>query len=470
MPAPAGTSASAERTTTPALIAFWLPLALSWTIMIVAAPITSIAISRLPDPEVHLAAYGVTFDIAFLLESPIIMLLSASVALTRDQASYRLLRAVTLWVGGAMTALYTIVVFTPAYDYLVRGLMGVPAAVAAQAQPASQFLLPWVGAIAWRRFHQGPLINNGLTRVVSYGTLVRLGTLATVLAIGIRWPILPGAALGGVALAASVVLESVVNTIWALPVVRRLPARGESLLTVPFVIRFCTPLLVTDVLRTLVRPALTSGVARALLPQISLAAWPVAGGLINLIGGVTMAFQEVTTAIIVDRTSYLNVRRFVMQVAAWITAFAVVVTNTPIIHAYLISVVHLPEALRPHVIHGMQISLLLPALYAIRNLYRGVLIWRRSTVPIQVAMFVSVIVMLLTVPIGLRLRWTGVTLAAVATLAGHAAEVVVLFAFSRSAVRAVMAIAPPATPAPKGALRDAGPTRSSQSPGRRPQE
>jgi hypothetical protein len=217
---------------------------------------------------------------------------------------------------------------------------------------------------------------------------------------------------------------------------------------VPFVVRFCAPLVVTDVLRTMVRPALTSGVARALLPQISLAAWPVAGGLINLIGGVTMAFQEVTTAIIVDRTSYLNVRRFVFRVAVWITALTVVVTNTPIIDAYLVRVVHLPDALRPHVVHGMQISLLLPAIYAVRNLYRGVLIWRRSTVPIQLAMFASVIAMLITVPLGVHLRWTGVTLAAVATLAGHTAEVIVLFAFSRPAVRAVMALAPPSEEAP----------------------
>jgi hypothetical protein len=444
--APGGRATSAERTTTRALIAFWLPLALSWTIMIVAGPITSIALSRLPDPEVHLAAYGVTFDLAFLLESPIIMLLSASVALTRDQAGYRLLRDVTLWVGGVMTALYAIVAFTPAYDLLVRVLMGVPDAVAAEARTAFQFLLPWVGAIAWRRFHQGPLINTGRTRLISYGTLVRLGSLTLVLGIGVRWPFLPGAALGGLALAISVVAESFVNTLWALPVVSRLPARSETPLTMPFVIRFCAPLVVTDVLRTIVRPALTAGVARALLPQISLAAWPVTGGLINLIGAVTMAFQEVTTAIIVDRTSYLNVRRFVVWVAIWVTAFTVVVTNTPVIDAYLVSVVHLPAALRPHVIHGMQLLLLLPALYAARNLYRGVLIWRRSTVPIQVAMFVSVLVMLLTVPIGVRLEWTGITVAAVATLAAHVAEVVVLFAFSRPAVRAVMAAAPRGKP------------------------
>jgi hypothetical protein len=41
-----------------------------------------------------------------------------------------------------------------------------------------------------------------------------------------------------------------------------------------------------------------------------------------------------------------------------------------------------------------------------------------------------------------------VTLAAVATLAGQTAEVIVLFAFSRPAVRAVMALAPPSKERP----------------------
>ena len=56
----------------------WWPLAVSWLLMSVELPALSAVIARLPDPEIHLAAYGgVVFPIALIVESPIIMLLAA---------------------------------------------------------------------------------------------------------------------------------------------------------------------------------------------------------------------------------------------------------------------------------------------------------------------------------------------------------------------------------------------------------
>ncbi len=421
--------------TTRALAAFWLPLALSWMLMIIAQPITAIAISRLPEPEIHLAAYGVTFDLAFLLESPILMLLSVSVAITRDQASYRMLRQVTIWTSGVLTVLFFIVTFTPAYDPIVRGIVGVPEEVAASTRPALQLLLPWIGAIAWRRFHQGPIITSGLTRLVSYGTVIRLATLAIVLGAGLVWPVLPGATLGALALSASVVVESVVNTLWAMPIVRRLPAVTDGTLTIPGILRFSAPLAATDVMRTIVRPATVAGISRAALPQISLAAWPVAASLIMLIGSATMAIQEVTVAVIEDRASYLKVRRFVVAVGLVITLLAAIIVLTPLLDAYLAGVVRLPPVLQPSVASGMMLMIPLPFLMAVRNLFRGVLIRRRFTGPIQLAMVAYVAVLVAVLAAGVSGHWTGITVAAIATVAAQIAEAFVLYPFFRGASR-----------------------------------
>jgi hypothetical protein len=428
---------SGRRWTTSALLAFWFPLALSWTMMIVAQPLASIAISRLPEAEVQLAAYGVTFDLAFLLESPIIMLLSVSVALTRDQASYRALRRVTLWISGIMTGMFIIVAFTPVYDPILRGVMGVPSDVAAQARPALQLLLPWVGAIAWRRFHQGPLIASGLTRLVSYGTFVRLATLSAVLVAGVIWPVLSGATLGSLAISAAVVVESAINTVWALPVIRRLPERTGDTLTMRGIVRFCAPLAATDIVRTIVRPAVTAGVSRALLPALSLAAWPVSASLISAIGAPLMAFQEVTVAVINDQDSYLRVRRFVVAAGLAITLLTLLIVLTPLIDAYLSRVVDLPGVLHSHVVRGLQIMLPLPLLMAVRNLFRGVLIRWRYTAPIQLAMAVSAAVLGAALVVGVRAGWTGITVAATATLAAQIAEVVVLYPFFNEAASAL---------------------------------
>ena len=46
-------------------------------------------VARLDNPDIHLAAYsGIVFPLALVIESPIIMLLTAATALGRDLNSY----------------------------------------------------------------------------------------------------------------------------------------------------------------------------------------------------------------------------------------------------------------------------------------------------------------------------------------------------------------------------------------------
>ncbi len=430
--------ATAKRWTPGALLAFWLPLALSWLMMSIAQPLVSIGLSRLPHPEIHLAAYGVTVDIALLLEGPIIMFLSASVALTRDQQAFRLLRGFMLQSSVALTVLYALLVFTPLYWLVVPGVMGVPEEVARQARPALWVLLPWITAIAVRRFYQGPLILAGHTRLVTYGTLARLGTLGGVLLLGVRWPLLPGALLGGIALSASVVVEAIAETLWALPVVRRLPlpVHGDGL-TRHAILRFCAPLAATDVMRVISRPAILMGVARAALPILSLAAWPVANGLSHLVSAGIMAFQEVVVAVTDDQAAYRRVRAFVLTCGLIFSGLAALVAFTPAGDWYLRQVVHLPPALRPHVMHGLRLLVPMPALFAVRNLLRGVLIRQRHTTPVQSAMAISVGTLVVGLVIGVAAGLPGVTVAALGLLAAQVAEVAALLGFFQGAAGAL---------------------------------
>ena len=56
-------------------------------------PAISAIVSRLAEPKVNLAAYGgLVFPLTLMIEAPIIMLLAASTALSRDWPSYVKLR------------------------------------------------------------------------------------------------------------------------------------------------------------------------------------------------------------------------------------------------------------------------------------------------------------------------------------------------------------------------------------------
>ena len=60
------------------IYSIWWPLAASWLMMGLELPAASAVVARLPDPSIHLAAYGgVVFPLSVFIEAPVIMLLAA---------------------------------------------------------------------------------------------------------------------------------------------------------------------------------------------------------------------------------------------------------------------------------------------------------------------------------------------------------------------------------------------------------
>ena len=117
------------------ILSFWFPLAASWVLMTLEGPLVQAAIARLPDPETSLAAFGIVTSLSVTIEAPVIMLLATSTALSRDRAAYLVLRRFMLGLNLALTVVAALVAFTPLYDWIVPGAMGVPAHIAAAARP-----------------------------------------------------------------------------------------------------------------------------------------------------------------------------------------------------------------------------------------------------------------------------------------------------------------------------------------------
>ena len=109
----------------------WLPLAASWLLMGAELPLLSAIVARLDNPTIHLAAYsGIVFPLALVIESPVIMLLTASTALSRDWNAYEKLWKIMTWMGFALTLLHVAIAFTPFYDTVVELLVKDPEALA----------------------------------------------------------------------------------------------------------------------------------------------------------------------------------------------------------------------------------------------------------------------------------------------------------------------------------------------------
>jgi hypothetical protein len=427
------------------ILLFWAPLAATWLMMAVEGPFLAAVIARLPDPKFNLAAYGVAFAFAVLMEAPVIMLMSAATALVEDRPSYRRLRSFTAGLNAAATALLLLVLIPPVHEGLVRGLLGLPPGVADLTYGALWLFLPWPAAIGYRRFVQGVLIRSGRTRLVALGTVIRLTAMAiaaAVFAIGLR---LNGAWVGAAALSAGVCAEAAAARWMARGTIRELlAAPGTSAGSVePMGYReiagFYYPLALTSLIGLTVQPMLTFFMGRAPFPVESLAVFPVVHALSFLFRALGLAYQDAAIALMGRRhEGYPEVARFATGLGIAASAGLAVVAFTPLASVWFETISGLTPELTAFALVPARVLVPLPALAVLLNLQRAVLMKGRRTRPITGASAVELIGVAALFP---ALAWgagvMGVTAAFLAFLGGRVAANLYLVPKKRAVLRKI---------------------------------
>lgn len=371
------------------IVATWWPLAASWLLMALELPAMSAVIARLPDPEIHLAAYGgVVFPLALIFESPIIMLLAAATALSKDLASYQKLHRF-MWISGALlTGLHLLVALTPLYYPIVVGLIGAPAEIVEPARIGLIIMTPWTWSIAYRRFNQGTLIRFGRSQTVGVGTVIRLTANLIVLAAG-YWLAtgalagrLPGIVIGTSAIAAGVMSEA----LYAGLAVRAV--RYGDLLTAPPLSpaltwrafwAFYVPLVMTQLLTLLANPIGSAAISRMPLAIESLAVWSVVTGLAFMLRSMGIAYNEVVVALLDEPGAAQRLKHFAEWLSLLTTAALALIAFTPLSNFWFGTVMGLEPALAKLAGNGLLFALPLPALSVLQSWYQGAILHGRIT-------------------------------------------------------------------------------------------
>ena len=482
----------AEPLTYPRIAAFWLPLAGTWLMMAAEGPYLAAIIARLEQPTENLAAFGVAFALAIIIEAPVIMLMAASTALVADAASYAALRRFTYTLSAALTLVQVVAVLPPVFDWIATSLVGLPPEVARLTHHGLAIMLPWPMAIGYRRFRQGLLIRRHLTRLITYGTALRLAAMSAAALAAARVPGLQGVHVGTIALATGVVVEAVASRVMTRHVVAEIqagpadsaaadraaasaaaqpdpvaadsapavsaaanPGRADTgaALTMPAIFHFYLPLAMTSVLAMAVQPAVTFFVGQSRAPLESLAVLPVIHGLTFLFRALGLSYQEVGIALFGDRwQQYRPIRNFGCVLAGLAAGSLGLIVFTPLATVWFQDVSGLSPELAAFALLPAQILALLPAGSVWICFQRSVLVHAHQTAPITWAgiLEVAVVVLLLTVTTQV-LSWVGAVAAATAILGGRLAGNLFLLPFTARIVRPPAAVAAPA-PGAAGAV------------------
>jgi len=385
----------------------WWPLAVSWFLMALELPALSAVVARLPDPRINLAAYGgIVFPLALIIEAPIIMLLAASTALSKDWKSYAKIRRFMDTTSAVLTGLHILVVSTPLYFFVVEILLGSPEEIVAPARLGLAIMLPWTWAVAYRRFNQGVLIRLGHSVTVGKGSSVRLSANVIVLISGYLAGTIPGIVVATTAVSAGVLCEAVYIGLKVKPVIKNqlIPlVEVKPELSRKAFLQYYIPLALTSLITLLSQPLISSALSRMPRALDSLATWPVLSGLLFIFRSAGIAYNEVVVLLIDKPNSYAILKKYALILVSLTTGLLLLITATPLSTFWFKHITALPASLIPLANTALWFSLLIPGANAFQSWYQGIILHSGKTRGIPEAVFLFLAVTILTYIFGIYL-------------------------------------------------------------------
>ncbi len=417
-----------EKLTYKYILLFWIPLAATWFMMSIENPFLTAIIARMPEPKYNLAAYGVAFSFAILIESPVIMMMSASTALVKDFKSYLKLKKFTYILNFILTGVMLLILIPPIYDFLAIDLVSLPQPVADLTYIAMIILVPWPGSIGYRRFYQGILINSNQTRKVAYGTIIRLVSMSATALILFFFFEFDGIIVGSSALSAGVVMEALSSKFMAKGILEKyksLNTPESEDLKIGDIFNFYYPLALTSVIALGVHPMVTFFLGQSRMALESFAVLPVINGFVFIFRGVGLSFQEVGIALLDTKDKSRNfkmLKNFTIIGGIAVVLVLGIIALSPLANLWFEKVAGLPTDLSEFANLPLIIMILMPGLTFLISFQRAILVNAKHTKPITIATIteVSAIILILLITINM-FDWIGVIAATTAYVLGRVA-------------------------------------------------
>ncbi len=387
---------------------FWVPLSATWLMMSVEGPFLSAIIARMLNPEFNLAAYGVAFSFAMIIEAPVILLMTASTALVKDLQAFRKLRNFTYALNTIATGLMFLLVVPSIFYFITIDLVKLPVEVAKLTHTALIILIPWPGAIGYRRFYQGILIRNNLTKRVAYGTVVRLSCMSlTALSLHFFTNV-EGVVVGAGALAAGVTGEAIASKVMALGVLKKIKS-GEirtaesSNLTYRGIFKFYYPLALTSMITLGVQPMVTFFMGQSRMSLESLAVLPVISSFVFIFRSVGLSFQEVGIALMgKNKEGYVPLRNFAFMLGLIVISVLGIIAFTPLSNVWFYDVSGLSIQLTDFAKLPLIIMVIMPGLSVLLSFQTAVLVESHHTKPITFSTLMEFSGIILTMFISIK--------------------------------------------------------------------
>ncbi len=374
--------------------------------MSVEGPYLSALIARLAKPEYNLAAYGIAFSLALIVEAPVIMMMSASIALVKDYQSFLQLRKFNYWLMAILSTVIIGFITPPVFYFITEDLISLPKEVSHLTHLAVMILIPWPAAIGFRRFYQGILIRNNLTRLVAYGTMIRLAAMTLTAFVLYKFTDVPGVVVGASALSIAVVCEAIASKLMTKKIIHKLKTsfvKDQNTLTLKEIINFYYPLALTSLLTLGVQPFVTFLIGQSKMPMESFAVMPVVTSFVFIFRGLGLSYQEVVVALIGDNMiEYNQLKKFALKLGSVLAIALMIIAFTPLSEIWFRDVSGLSESLTNFAKVPLMIMSFFPALTVLISFQRAILVMAKDTKQITYGTAIEFFGIIIALAIGIK--------------------------------------------------------------------
>jgi hypothetical protein len=207
---------------------FYIPLAMTSLLVLLAQPLGAAALSRMPRELESLAVWPVVSGLTFMLRSLGMAYNEVVVALLDEPGSTSSLRRFAALLTTSTTLLLVIIVATPLATIWFGRISALAIPLVALAHAGLWIALPLPGLSVLQSWYQGALVHSRGTRGITEAMGIFLVTSSAVLWAGVTWGQATGLYIGMAALGAG----SLAQTAWlwhrSRALMRRLDARDAG--------------------------------------------------------------------------------------------------------------------------------------------------------------------------------------------------------------------------------------------------
>jgi progressive ankylosis protein len=416
------------------LFIFFIPLALSASLVTISHIIINSTLVRADNSEFILAGYAIAMSLFAITERLGNLLRQTCSSLVRDKESYKLMSHFSFYLIGSLMFVAFAVAYTPAGDFIFAKIFGAKASMVDDIKAIYQVLIIVTIFSALRCLAQGVIIYNRQTKWLTIGMVIRLAAMYLLSLFFIHTGHITGVS-GALIFLIGMIVECSISFIEARSLVHKMPEKHElKIESKKSIFKFYSPLMLSSVIVVMIGPAINIALGKTVNIELAIASYAIALSVTQLILSLFSYIHQIVINFYGEH--HALVKKFLLVVGFIPCILVAILSYTPLGELFFEHVIGVSGRLLDASIQVFKVTMLMALVFPFVDYFNGLLmVYKRTKITIfsQGANFIVTLIALI-IGVTFAAQWNG-TIGAIGLSLGSLAELIVVGSFVQAIER-----------------------------------